>query len=92
MSYNAAILQICEDNQIGWAAWAGRPNSHAYGSSTGATQPDVFTGLDASGNADFRFTNPSTAFNPEHRDQPMVKESATGGGSNWAYLWDRFGK
>jgi hypothetical protein len=92
MSYNAAILQICEDNQIGWAAWAGRPNRHAYGSSIGATQPDVFTGLDASGNADFQLTNPSTAFNPEHRDQPMVKESATGGGSNWAYLWDRFGR
>jgi hypothetical protein len=90
MSYNEAILQICEDNQIGWAAWAGRPNSHEYGSSTGSTQPDVFTGVDASGEADLRLTNPATAFNPEHQDQPMVKESATGGGTNWAYLWHRF--
>ena len=90
MSYNEAILQICEDNQIGWSAWAGRPNSHTSGSSTGATQPDVFTGVDAAGNNDFQLTNPTTAFNPEHQAQPMVKESATGGGSNWAYLWNRF--
>jgi hypothetical protein len=85
-----AILQICADNQIGWSAWAGRPNSHVYGSSTGSTQPDVFTGVDAAGNNDLQFTNPTTAFNAEHQDQPMVKESATGGGSNWAYLWNKF--
>jgi hypothetical protein len=90
MSYNEAILQICEDNQIGWAAWAGRPNSHPYGSSIGATQPDVFTGVDTSGDNDLRLTNPTTALNAEHQAQPMVKESATGGGSNWAYLWNRF--
>ena len=90
MSYNEAILRICKEYQISWSAWAGRPNSHGYGSSTGSTQPDVFTGIDASGNDDLRLTNPATAFNPKHQSQPMVKESATGGGSNWSYLWNHF--
>ncbi len=90
MSYTEAVLQICEDHKISWAAWAGRPNSHEAGSSTGSTQPDVFTGVDSSGDPDFQFTNPTTSLNPEHRDQPLVKGSATGGGNNWAYLWNRF--
>ena len=90
MGYSEAILQICEDHKISWSAWASRPNSFASGSSTGATQPDVFTGVDASGNRSFELTNPTTAINRQHRDQPMVKGSATGGGANWAYLWNRF--
>ena len=90
MSYNEAILQICEDYQVSWTAWASRPNSFVSGTSTGSTQPDVFTGLDATGNPDLQLTNPTTALNAQHRDQPMVKDTATGGGSNWAYLWSRF--
>jgi hypothetical protein len=91
MSYSEAILQICEDHKVSWSAWASRPNRFAYGSSAGSTQPDVFTGVDAMGNNDFQLTNPTTAINAQHRDQPMVKDTATGGGTNWAYLWSRFG-
>ncbi len=90
MSYVEAILQICEDHQISWSAWASRPNGFSFGSSTGATQPDVFTGVNGGGNDEFQLTNPTTAINIHHQSQPMVKDTATGGGANWAYLWDRF--
>lgn len=92
MSYTEALLQICDDNQISWSAWASRPNSFAAGDSIGATQPDVFTGVDNDDEPDFQLTNPTTGINPQHQSQPMVKGSATGGGANWAYLWDHYGK
>ena len=90
MGYNEAILQICEDHDISWSAWASRPNNFVHGSSTGATQPDVFTGLDANWNRSVQLTNPSTAINLQHQSQPMIKGTATGGGANWHYLWNRF--
>ena len=90
MGYNEAILQICEDFKVSWSPWASRPNSFSTGSSLGSTQPDVYTGTDALGSRSFISTNPVSALNTQHQDQPMVKNTATGGGANWAYLWSRF--